>query len=525
METKKQLLNSSLRLDKYSPKCRASSALRTGSVVMSAFCLALFVTPVCSAANQEIVRQYQQRIIDNPKDVDAHLKLAMEYGVSNNYVKAVETYFAVLRIDPNNFHAYNNLGILYKQAGQFRDSLHCYQQAQRIDPDSSWVPYNMGLCYEAMGRMQEARESYGMALSLNPSFSQALQRLRFLSTGGGNGAVPSLPGLEESQIYIADSTSRRPVIREQNNSVTVAPVVATKVSKPEDKKTQAVSVAKDKQERVSERLSKEKKAAVSKYRTSRKGSAAIVFNQAMDALEGGKMELAIELYVNSVIAERDLLAEPENGIIRQGLTFLKDRPNRMANGIFFRGLLIYISGHLDLAVGDMKSFIEINSNSEKSSSIRQYLEEARRIVARYELEKEAEAIAAAERAAAKLAAVATSSIEQAVSEEVARPSDYQLKRMDTEQIIQEADRLSRESMLTDAVAVLENGLSRDPDNVALLMKSANAYTDMLLLKGDNEAGKMALSRFRKVVSFAQANSKESAVAKEMIEELNKRVRQ
>ena len=485
----------------------------------------LLSQPVYSAVNQANVRQLQQRLIDNPKDVDAHLKLALEYSMGNDFVKAVETYFALLRIDPNNFHAYNNLGILYKQSGQFRDSLHCYQQAQRIDPDSCWVPYNMGLCYEAMGRMQEARESYGQALSLNPSFSQALQRLRVLSSDGADQPVPELPGLAESQIYIADSRSSRPVVRTQQSETPTAPKVVKQQPTTTVKPVEKV----EKVERISERLEKEKnqKKVNLKHRTSRKGPAAMVFNQAMDALEAGKTELAIELYVNSVIAERELLSEPENGLIRQGLTYLKDRPNRMSNGLFYRGMLIYIAGHIDLAIPDLKNYAEVVSKSDKASSVSQYLDEANRIINKQKAEKEAIAAMEAERKAAIALAEQQKKAQEAAAkpeQEVARPSDFALKRMDIDQIIQEADKLSRESRLTDAVAVLESGLGREPDNIQLLMKSANAYTDMLLLKGDNEAGKMALVRYKKVSGLASPNTKEAAIAKEMIDELNKRVR-
>ena len=520
METKKQQLNSSLKQDNTDFDFLLKKASKIGKKLLPAIGFALLLQPVYSAAsNQASIRQLQQKIIDNPKDADAHLKLAIEYSIANDLVKAVETYFALLKIDPNNFHAYNNLGILYKQSGQYKDSLHCYQQAQRINPDSCWVPYNMGLCYEAMGRMQEARESYGQALSLNPSFSQALQRLRILSSdGGANSPVPQLPVLSDSEILIGDSRTSKPVVKSQPKETPAAPKVATKTV-PE----------KPKVEKVSERLEKEKNVKPNlKHRTTRKGPAAMVFNQAMDALEGGKMELAIELYINSIIAERDLLSEPENGLIRQGLTFLKDRPNRMANGLFFRGMLIYISGHLDLAAADMRNFVEVNSKSEKASSISQYLEEAKRIIARKDAEKQALAAAEAERAAAAALAEQQKKFAQSSSsvssQEVARPSDFALKRMDTEQIIQEADKLSRDSRLTDAVAVLENGLSREPNNVRLLMKSANAYTDMLMLKGDNDAGKMAIVRYRKVMDCAQPNSREATIAKEMIDELNKRVR-
>ena len=398
METKKQLLNSSLKQDNILLQSLLNKSAKIGRGLLPIICCILLSQPVYSAVNQVKVRQLQQKLIDNPRDVDAHLKLALEYSMGNDFVKAVETYFALLRIDPDNFHAYNNLGILYKQSGQFRDSLHCYQQAQRIDPDSCWVPYNMGLCYEAMGRMQEARESYGQALSLNPSFSQALQRLRVLSSDGADQPVPELPGLAESQIYIADSKSSRPVIRTyQNEPVTV----------PKDVKQQQSSAVKPvekvvKVERISERLEKEKnqKKINLKHRTSRKGPAAMVFNQAMDALEAGKTELAVELYVNSVIAERELLSEPENGLIRQGLTYLKDRPNRMANGLFYRGMLIYIAGHIDLAIPDLKNYSEVVSKSDKASSVSQYLEEANRIISKYKAEKDAIAAMEAERKAA-----------------------------------------------------------------------------------------------------------------------------
>ena len=523
METKKLQLNSLSKQDNSFFEFLLNKTTKLGKKLLPVLCLVILAQILFAAGNQANIHQLQQQIINNPKDVDAHLKLAIEYSMANDFVKAVQTYFALLKIDPNNFHAYNNLGILYKQSGQFRDSLHCYQQAQRIDPDSCWVPYNMGLCYEAMGRMQEARESYGQALSLNPSFSQALQRLRMLSSDGTDQPVPALPGLSESQIYIADSKTSKPVVKSQPSEKTIVAKVEKTVSKPVAEK-EKVNTPK-----ISERIEKQKNVKPDlKHRTSRKGPAAMVFNQAMDALESGKTELAIELYVNSIIAERDLLSEPENGLIRQGLTFLKDRPNRMPNGLFFRGMLIYISGHLDLAAEDMKNFVEVNSKSEKASSISQYLEEAKRIIARKEAEKQAIAALEAERAAAAALAEQQKKLAESVTalnkDEVARPSDFALKRMDVEQIISEADKLSRESRLTDAVAVLETGLSKEPNNVRLLMKSANAYADMLMLKGDNEAGKMAIVRYKKVLDCAQVNSRESAIAKEMVDELSKRVR-
>ncbi len=519
METKKQ--QSNFLLNQGNTKKNQLSIKKNGTsiwLLLVLFLLTVFpLCPLAASINASKIFQLQQQLISNPRDVDAHLHLAMEYSLANDFVRAVETYFALLRIDENNFHAYNNLGILYKKSGQFRDSLHCYSKAEKINPDSYWVPYNMGLCYEAMGRMQEARESYGRALSLNPSFNQALQRLRALADGGSSQPMPRLPGLEESQVYLVDSQTGKPRIYSS------APAAEPKSDKEPVRAEPARQLPPQKPEKISEKLLKAKEEKV-KHRTTRKSPASAIFNQAMDALDENKLERAIELYASCIIAERDFLAEPDNGLIRKGLEFLKDRPNRMPNGQFYRGLLIYISGNLELAVPDMTAFIEQNSgpgkkkNSEFMTEAQRIIDQQAAVVAMLEnQEKErAELLAAAE--AARLAG------DSQEEEEQARASDFVIKRMTVDQIIAEADRLSRESRPQDAAAVLETGLKTEPDDLRLLMKCANAYTDMMLLKGDQEAGKMALMRFEKAYSIAPANSREWGVAQEMIQELKKRVR-
>lgn len=516
METKKQQLNFWSKLAEttdFLPTLFLTVNTRSFIVIAVCVLMLAFSVNADAAINSGRVYQLQQRLIENPKDSEAMLHLAMEYGLQNNFVKAVETYFALLRIDPDNFHAYNNLGILYKKSGQFRDSLHCYKQAERINPDSYWVPYNMGLCYEAMGRMQEARESYGRALSLNPGFTQALQRLRSLSDPDFNEVVPALPGLEESMVYVVDGQAQQPGIRDTRPKEVAAAKVETKPVTPA--KPPEIPA------KISEKIEKQKAAAGKKVRTQRPGPAAAIFNQAMEAFEKEQLERAIELYSRCIIAERDLLAEPENGLIREGLKFLKDRPNRMPDGLFFRGFFIAISGNLELAIPDLKAYVEQNKGKNEDS---QFFIEAGKMVARHDAiiaEREALAKQQAEEQAraAELARQATPS-----EPEQPRASDFVVKRMGTEEVLAEADRLSRSGRQADAIAVIKIGLEDDPDNLQLLMKSANAYTDMLLLKGDQEAGKMAMMQFEKIFARAPENSREWAVAQEMIAELKKRIR-
>jgi len=205
-----------------------------------------------------------------------------------------------------------------------------------------------------------------------------------MNDGGEN--VPQLPGLEESQIYLVDSPSGQPKAYGQTE-----PEKTATVAKPEKTGSEKPVLEKPPQQpdKISERLAKEKEKVkeVKSVRTARKGAGAAIFNQAMEALDAGKIERAVELYASCIIAERDFLAEPEGGLIRKGLEFLKDRPNRMTDGLFYRGLLIYISGNLDLAVPDLKSYLETAGSAKKAGNS-QFVAEANRIVERYEAEKQ-----------------------------------------------------------------------------------------------------------------------------------------
>lgn len=475
------------------------------------------------------VPELKKKLQDDPTDREALLALALEYSVQKQFDKAVETYFALLKIDPNNFHAYNNLGILYKKAGQYRDSLYCYQQAQKINPDSYWVPYNMGLAYEAMGRMQEARESYGKALSLNPDFALALQRLRELSEEAG--AVKPLPQPPGAQIYVADSPGGQPRLVGGGSSSGGAPATPPKAKppattgagKPAAPPAGAIAVA-EKPPAAPARATPPKPGRG--LRTARTGPGASLFNQAMDALEKDDLAKAIEFYVRCVLTERDFLAEPENGLIVKGLALLRDRPNSMKDGLFYRGFFTAITGNLPGAVADLKIYLEQGPEQKVMETV--FLEEAQRLVARHEREvAELEALKAKQAAEAAALAEARATAARAASATATftpRLDDVTLKQMDVDSIIDEANRLSRDARILDAIAVLKVGLDKAPDNLPLLMAMANAYTDLMFLKDDNEAGRMARDLFTRVVTQAPPDTKEHKLAQSFIQELDNRLK-
>jgi tetratricopeptide (TPR) repeat protein len=468
------------------------------------------------AEEQLSYEHVQRRLKEDPENKDLLNQLAMIFTVEKDFMKAVDTYFRILKIDPNNFHAYNNLGILYKKVGQYKDSLFCYQKAAKLNPGFYLVHYNIGLAYEAMGRMQEAREAYGRALSLNPEFTQALERLKELSDGGG-----TLPSLADSdgRILVADSPTGAPkTIGKAGTSDTAPSPTAAPPKTPATSGTpgKTGTPAKTTAAGTSTAASKPgKKGSSEMVRTLRDSAGTPFYNKAMDALEKGDLKAATENYVNCILADREFLSEPDNGLIQKALGLLNDRPNSMSEGLFFRGTLKFLSGNSDGAYEDMKAYIGENAKGPYRSQAQTLID---RIDARIAAAKEAEA--------AKLAAQRLETAPQITSNAsyTPRPDDTEIRSMSVETIIEEGKRLSREGRQRDAIVVLKGGLDKEKDNLPLLMAMANTYTDMLLLQGDIEAGKMARDLFEKVISITPSGSRDSSLAKSMVKELSNRLR-
>ncbi|MFZ2958543.1 MAG: tetratricopeptide repeat protein [Candidatus Ozemobacteraceae bacterium] len=488
--------------------------------------------------------QVQKRLQDDPEDREALLALAMHQTIAKEYQKAVVTYFQLLKIDPKNFHAFHNLGILYKKVGQYSDSLHCYQEALKINPNASTVYYNMGLAYEAMGRMQEARETYGRALSLNPDLTQALQRLRDLSDDAGKTvSLPEPPPgimivdtpegpakpLTIAQAGKGDVKSGDSASGGKGSGKSDGKSVGSKASEKGGAKAGGKTGSTEKappdagkadEKGSSEKGSSEKagsKKSGEMVRTMRTGPGVGFYHKAMDALEKDDLKTAIEQYVTCILKDRDFLSEPDNGLISKGLQLLSERPNAMADSFFYRGFLTSLSGNLEGAQPDLKLYIEKNPKGS-------FVTEAQELIDRHEARLKAIADAKTASESAALALVEAryqigASGTSGTATFTPRPDDITLKKMNPEELLDESRRLSRDGRLLDAIAVLRTGLEKEPENPPLLMGMANAYVDLMLLKGDAEAGKMARSLFEKVVALVPPDSKESKMAQSMIQEL------
>ncbi|MBF0543418.1 MAG: tetratricopeptide repeat protein [Candidatus Riflebacteria bacterium] len=469
----------------------------------------------------------QQRLREDPSDINSLLSLAVNYTASQDYKKAVEIYFRLLKVDPNNFHAYHNLGIIYKKFGQLKESLECYNKALSINPKSPTLHYNMGLAYEAMGRMQEAREAYGTALSLNPDFSQALDRLDNLSDDPSKAhKLPEPP----TKLMVADSSEGSP--KEVNFSAkkNADATAGSKSPKPSDGTSTANSSDSGKKEESKEKTVNEKNEKSEKVekkkseviRTIRQGPGTGLYNKAMDCLEKDDLPAAIEAYCRCILKDRDFLAEPDFGLIQNGIALLKDRPNSHPDGFFFRGYLESLTGNNEAAAVDLKIYLEKSKKGTFCDEAKNLVEEEARRQAAFEARKKEEEDAKKNIKASAPAIL--DMVQTPVGSFTPRPPDVLLKKLSAEEILNQAKQLSREGRIRDSLVVLKAGFEKEPENLQILNAIGNAYTDLMLQQNDSEAGKMAREIFEKIINLAPPDSKEAKIAGNMIKELSERIK-
>lgn len=465
----------------------------------------------------------QQRLQEDPEDIDALLQMALVLAGRNEFTKAVETYFTVLRHDPRNFHAYHNLGILYKNRGQFQDSLFCYEKAREINPESDKVHFNLGLAYKATGQIDKAKESFGRALSLNPDFSDALEQLLALNRGQTD--EPPLPPPPGAATRVAATPRSQPTDTATEPKPAGSATSEKPVSAATASATTKLDAAKTKPGLGTKQTSTDAAAKGHRktVRTRRQGPTAGLFNEAMESLEKGNIEWAMELYVRCVIADRELLAEPESGLIQEALEYVRDRPNRMKDGLFYRGYLKSLAQSEEAACPDLSSYLELGPAAEQDPI---FVREARGVIERYE-RRLAEIKAEEARLASEALLLAEQERQQrelASETAVAVPTGADVQAMDAAQLLVEAERLLKGRKIAEAITILEGAATRFPEDLKVLMALANAYTDQFLAHNDQQAGRKARDTFVKAFQLAPTDSPDAKLAANMAEELDKRLR-
>ena len=125
---------------------------------------------------QQIERQVQQTMAQNPDDIQGHLHLATLYEMQGELGKAATELEELLRRDPNRSEVYFLLGALYERQGRYKDALRTYQRLERQEQDQQLPVLFFEVTAQAHFELENLKEAekYGQrAVAVDPNSFRA----------------------------------------------------------------------------------------------------------------------------------------------------------------------------------------------------------------------------------------------------------------------------------------------------------------------------------------------------------------
>ncbi len=111
------------------------------------------------------------------KDIKKILDKGNSYYDSGRYEIALDYYFQVLDIEPNNIDALINIGLCYRHLKEYEKAILYYDKVLDIEPDNEVALNNKGYVYECMGELEKAILLYEKALEIKPDYDRPLVNL------------------------------------------------------------------------------------------------------------------------------------------------------------------------------------------------------------------------------------------------------------------------------------------------------------------------------------------------------------
>jgi tetratricopeptide (TPR) repeat protein len=125
------------------------------------------------------IENYKQVIRINPNNSDAYCNLGDIYGSLHLFKleEARGAYEQSICIDPNNAGAYDGLGNVYLFLGLCKESVDAHKQAIRIDPERIEAYNGLGCAYIDLGLFEDAIETFKQAIRINPDYAYVYYNL------------------------------------------------------------------------------------------------------------------------------------------------------------------------------------------------------------------------------------------------------------------------------------------------------------------------------------------------------------
>ncbi len=164
--------------------------------------------------NERFLKEFQQKVAENPEDIDALETLASTYHALKENEKAIEIYEKLVRLKPKDHEIraflgylyYENedlekaeenlnksleisqlepfvlflLGNIYSRRGRISEAVDCYETAIFLDFDMYVAHIDFARKYEHMGRHKKALREYKAALEIDSRDEGLLEKINYI---------------------------------------------------------------------------------------------------------------------------------------------------------------------------------------------------------------------------------------------------------------------------------------------------------------------------------------------------------
>jgi len=126
----------------------------------------------------EAADAYQQALLLEPSNAEAHSALGYIYYQQGNITDALASNLEAVRIDPYLARAHSTLGLIYFQLGRVEEAVEENLKVLQVFPNDLISNRNLALLYQQLGRIDEAINHAQIALEFSPEADRpALQNL------------------------------------------------------------------------------------------------------------------------------------------------------------------------------------------------------------------------------------------------------------------------------------------------------------------------------------------------------------
>ncbi|MBU0473995.1 MAG: tetratricopeptide repeat protein [Bacteroidetes bacterium] len=115
------------------------------------------------------IKFLEEKVKNNPEDLNSLLSLSHLLNDSGFYVKAIENYKKYLIKDPKNVDVIIDMGVCFYQLGNYNSAIETMESGILINPKHQIAHFNLGIVNSAKGNISKSQEYFEKAIKIDPN--------------------------------------------------------------------------------------------------------------------------------------------------------------------------------------------------------------------------------------------------------------------------------------------------------------------------------------------------------------------